>query len=230
MHPEYIFDEVRRACLELRARHPKAKSLLVTAPVGGEGTTTIACLFGKVMAEMNGASVAIVDANLRAPSVHRKFSIPIEHGLRDWDPAKPNGALRRSPWDRLLVMSAGAGSEPSIHHLHQSGRLEALVERLKQEVGYVIWDTPPMNLYPDAGFLLPYVDGVLIVVEADATRVDGVAELQEQLAFVNASVLGVIINRSGRYFLNERRGISRHGRRLVHRPDADVAASDAEPE
>lgn len=216
MHPpEFIADEIRRACLELKVRYPGARSLMLTGPVGGEGTTTVACLCGRVLAETNAAKVVVVDANLRSPGVHRVFSISLNDGLRDWEPESPELTTHRSAdFEQLSIIPAGSDNGRSLHMLEHSGRLGQLAARLRQEFTYVIWDSPPLNLYPDGRFLLPYIDGVLVVVEGDGTRLDMLTELCEQLMTGTTPVLGVIMNRAGRYSLSPRPVPSRAIRRL----------------
>jgi len=174
---------------------------MLTGPVGGEGSTTVACLFGRALTEIRGTSVVIVDANFRAPGVHRRFSIDMNNGLRDWEPESAERTVHPSAeCGQLSVMPAGSDNGRSLHTLQHSGRLDQLVAQLRRDFSFVLWDTPPLNLYPDGKVLLPHVDGVLVVVEGDGTRLDALAKLNEELAGGRAPVLGAIINRSGRYF------------------------------
>jgi Mrp family chromosome partitioning ATPase len=174
---------------------------MLTGPVGGEGITTVACLFGRELSEMRGGSVVIVDANLRAPGVHRRFSIDLDNGLRDWEPESAERTVHPSAERRQLsVMTAGSNNGRSLYTLQHSGRLDQLVAQLRRDFSFVLWDTPPLNLYSDGKVLLPHVDGVLVVVEGDSTRLDALAKLYEELAGGSAPVLGAIINRSGRYY------------------------------
>ena len=198
---ESTSDEIRRACIDLEMRHPSVRSLMLTGPVGGEGITTVTCLFGRELSEIREASVVIVDANLRAPGVHRRFSIDLDNGLRDWKPEAVERTVHSTAECRQLsVMPAGSNNGRSLHTLQHSGRLGQLVAQLRRDFSFVLWDTPPLNLYPDGKLLLPHVDGVLVVVEGDGTRLDALEELYEELSGGGAPVLGAIINRSGRYY------------------------------
>lgn len=213
---EFITEEIRRACVELEMRHPGARSLMITAPVGGEGTTTITDLYGRALAEMNSASVVIVDANLRAPALHQRFSIAITDGLRDWEPESTKLLVHPIPaCPRLSVMPAGSDNGRSIHMLQHSGRLDRLATRLKQDFDYVLWDTPSLSLYPDGRFLLRHVDGVIVVVEGDATPLDSLSDLYAVLAESGAPLLGAIMNHSDRYSLVPRLTVNRGPRRLL---------------
>lgn len=199
--PDFITEEIRRACLDLEMRHPGVRSLLLTGPEGGEGVTTVTCRYGRELTEMTGRNVVIVDANLRAPGVHRKFSIDMNNGLRDWESESAERTVHPSAeCPQLSIMPAGSDNGRSLHTLQHSGRLARLAAQLKRDFGFVLWDTPSLNLYSDGKVLLPHVDGVLVVVEGDGTRLDALAKLNEELAGGSAPVLGAIINRSGRYY------------------------------
>ena len=202
--PVFIPEEIRRACVELEVRHPGARRLMLTGPMGGEGTTTVTCLFGRMLAEMNGANVVIVDANVRSPGVHEKFSMPLEDGLRDWEPNSPERTVHPCPGcGHLSVMPAGNSNGRSLHTLAQSGQLDQLAAWLTDAFSFVLWDTPPLNLYPEGRFLLRHVDGVLVVVEGDRTTRESLAELCGLVAD-NGTLLGVIMNRTGRYSIGAR--------------------------
>ena len=212
---DFITDELQRACLELQARYPKARSLMLTGPVGGEGTTTVLCLLARVMAEMNGANVVVVDANLRAPGVHRRFSIGLEDGLRDWEPATAKQTIHQcADTAQLSVIPAGSSNGPTLHTLQHTGVLDQLAARLRADFSFVLWDTPPLNLFPDGRFLLPYVDGVIVVVEGDGTRLDMLTTLCDQLSTGSTPLLGLIMNRAGRYSMAARPVAARAVRQL----------------
>ena len=219
--PEYLVDEIRRLALELRMRHPTLRSLLIIGPSGGEGASTVASLYAAVLADMSGGAIGLVDANLRAPSLHKVFGISAAPGIREWDATQPHRGLHTVGRSRLSVMPAGHGGSTLLQVFNQSGRLDALGECMRRSFEMVVWDAPPQTLYPDATLLLPHIDGVLIVAEADATRTDVLCQVSEQLAMVGARVVGVVLNRTGRYFAGARppqRGRARRSVALLGGP------------
>ncbi|HEY1261613.1 MAG TPA: hypothetical protein VGF34_20375 [Stellaceae bacterium] len=168
-------------------------------------------------AETAGGNVLLIDANIRSPSVHRRFGIPLELGLRDCEAsAKPLIHIRASGWHGLSLVTAGSDNRRSLHALQRSGQLDTLAAQLATDFQFVLWDAPPFNVYPDAGFLAPFVDGVVIVIESDRTRIEEVAELRRRLDYLDIAVLGAVLNRSRRYFGARRR--SRSERLPVPRP------------
>ena len=114
-------------------------------------------------------------------------------------------------------------------------------ERVGESI--VILDSPPATAVADAAILSIYVDGVLLVVDADTTRHDRARKAMEALKQVNARVIGVIFNRvprsSGYYYQYDttsdaspvrRNGLARGGRLGAIRPqvrqDQKSASSD----
>jgi len=59
------------------------KSLLLTSALAREGTTTIIANLAKHLSERAGHKVLIIDANLRAPAIHKAFKLPQSPGLAD---------------------------------------------------------------------------------------------------------------------------------------------------
>lgn len=199
-------DEVRRLCIDLRAGHPAAKRIMLVSPVGGEGTTTIASLYGMALAEAAGVNVLLIDANIRSPGVHHRFGISLEMGLRDCEAsANPVIEIRPSGWSGLSLVTAGSENRRSLQALQRSGQLKALSAQLAADFEFVVWDAPPFNVFPDAGFLSPFVDGAVVVVEADRTKIEDLIELRRRLGHLDVPVLGAVLNRTGRYFAPRRR-------------------------
>jgi Mrp family chromosome partitioning ATPase len=97
-------------------------------------------------------------------------------------------------------LPVGKNNAHSIQSLSHIGRLQQLGDWLRQNYRFVLWDTPSLLRYPEGRFLLRHVDGVIVVVEADKTARDLLIQLRELLVG-NSELLGVIMNRTGRYSL-----------------------------
>ena len=81
--PEGVVSEslrVLRRNLEWSSIDGALKSIVVTSLVKGEGKTLTLCNLAVTLAR-SGASVIVVDADLRAPRVHRVFNLPNAVGL-----------------------------------------------------------------------------------------------------------------------------------------------------
>ena len=66
--------------LSLQTSHRMGQAIAIAAATTGEGTTTMTCNLGLVLAEL-GKRVLIVDANLADPQIHQVFSLSNAQGL-----------------------------------------------------------------------------------------------------------------------------------------------------
>jgi len=66
--------------LSLQTSHRIGQAIVIAAATTGEGTTTMTCNLGLVLAEL-GKRVLIVDANLADPQIHQVFSLSNTQGL-----------------------------------------------------------------------------------------------------------------------------------------------------
>jgi protein-tyrosine kinase len=93
----------------------------------------------------------------------------------------------------MRVVWAGAPTaEPG--PLLRSPRLPELLELLRQGNDWVILDTPPIAVGDDALVVSSVADGVLVVVNAEATTRSALQTGLNHLRKVRARVLGVVIN------------------------------------
>lgn len=192
-----LAEEFRRLCGELQIAFAFAKSVLITAPVGGEGTTTIAVNLARALAENQQQRVLLVDANGRAPALHRLFGLEPAGGVRDWDGQSRPLYKSTHVAPNLFVLTAGIGDETVLGE--QPAKLRLLAKQVREKFDFVVWDSPPITRNSDAFILATVVDGVLVVVEADRTRIDTLEFVREQLTRVDAKLLGAVMNRKGRF-------------------------------
>ena len=82
--------------------------------------------------------------------------------------------------------------------------MHEILSRLREEYDHVVVDTPPIGAVTDAAILATIVDGVILVVHAGKTRKQIVSRGLEQLRYINAEIVGVILNNlrlgRGRYY------------------------------
>lgn len=190
--------EFRRLSGELRTAYTSARSVLVASALGGEGVTTIAVNLARALAEDREQRILLVDANCRAPAVHLFFGLELAGGLRDWSghgdvPYKPTSGT-----PNLLVLTAGMGPTSAFDEINPA-TLRQLARTVRETFDFVLWDMPPLLRYADGLALASVVDGVLLVVEADHTKVETLELMREQLVRVGAKLLGAILNRSERF-------------------------------
>ena len=173
--------------------------LLFTSASQGEGKTTSAINLATVLAQ-NGASVLLIDADLRRPSLHRDFGIPRAPGLTDGISQASTGQQAEHPLihgtdvEGLSVMPAGHAT-PSPAELLSSSRLAKVINDCRRIFDHVIVDAPPILGLADAVVASRMVDGVVLVAAAGQTGKENFRVSVQRLRQVQAPLLGVVLNR-----------------------------------
>jgi Mrp family chromosome partitioning ATPase len=69
------------------------------------------------------------------------------------------------------------------------------VQELRANFDYVLIDCPAIKEAGDVLSLAPFVDGVIIVVEADKTRKDQILHAEKSIEFARGNLIGHILNK-----------------------------------
>jgi capsular exopolysaccharide synthesis family protein len=182
-----------RTNLQFTSLDKPVHTILVTGVETGEGKSTTLANLAVVMAQ-GGKRVLAVDCDLRRPTLHKMFGLPVEPGLTNaiLDNAGSVVAQKTSV-DGLSVVTSGA-LPPNPSELLGSRRFEDILSGLAKDADIVLLDTPPIVAVSDAAVLAARVDGVLLVVNAGKTKRDLARRAKSLLVKVNAHILGVVLN------------------------------------
>jgi succinoglycan biosynthesis transport protein ExoP len=172
--------------------------IMVTSATPQEGKTTVTANLAVVLAQ-GERKVAVIDADLRRPQLHRKFGFYNHVGLSDlfllMRPLEgfPQGAIKFHEAARLAVVTAGK-LPPNPAELLTSQKMSQFLDMLNQEYDLILIDTPPVLSVTDAAALAPCMDGIILVAKPGVTRLRDFRQSFEQLKSVGARVLGVVLN------------------------------------
>ena len=170
------------------------KVVMMASTLAGEGKTLTATNLALTMSESYRRRVALIDADLRRPTVHDMFGLPNVSGLNDALSAHGDAACEIfdvSPC--LSVLTAGRPNPDPISGL-TSERMRRIVAAASREFEWVILDTPPVGLLPDAGLLGGMVDTVVLIVAAGRTQYRMVHRTVETIG--RDRIFGVVLNRA----------------------------------
>ena len=169
------------------------KSIMVCSAAPREGKTLTAANLALTLSESYGQSVLLVDTDLRGASTHNLFGLPLSPGLGDFLQSDSLPLPTTSVSPTLSIVTAGTGSGNPIAGL-VSDRMKHLVEQAATKFDWVVLDTPPVGLLPDASLLARLTDAVVFVVAAGATPFPFV---QRAIAAIGAErVIGIVLNRA----------------------------------
>ena len=162
----------------------------------GNGCSHVCAQAAEVLASSVAGSVCLVDANLRTPSLPEFFGVGNHHGLTD--SLRNRGAIRefakKLHLQNLWLLSCGSLAMDSSALLN-SELMSARIAELRSEFDYVLIDVPPLNSYSDGLVLAHLSDGLVMVLEANATRREAALRVAENLRAKQVRVLGAVLNK-----------------------------------
>ena len=169
-----------------------ARSLAVTSLHPSEGKSSVTAALAWSMAAA-GYGVVVVDADLRRPTQHEHFDVPLEPGLSDVG-RTPVGQLTRATLEPSLeVLPAGL---PQRHPLEVlDAHLPAVLSELGPSVPVIVVDTPPLGSVAETQRILGLVGAVVVVVNAPRANVDEIDKALGRLRAADIDVLGIVLNR-----------------------------------
>ncbi|HEY6510082.1 MAG TPA: CpsD/CapB family tyrosine-protein kinase [Vicinamibacterales bacterium] len=168
--------------------------VMVASAVAGEGKTLTASNLALTFSESYQKRVLLIDADLRRPTLHSVFRLDSASGLADGLLSTTDTKmLVRQVSARLAVLPAGRPSSDPMAGL-TSERMKRLLDEARQAFDWVIMDTPPVMLLPDAHLMSSMVDGAVLVVRANSTPHELVRRAAEAIG--RSRILGVVLNRA----------------------------------
>jgi len=182
-----------RNVIGLMGTNQTLRTLLITSAGPGEGKSTTAAHLAVACAQA-GKKVLLIDADLRRPTLHRKFDIAKRLGLSDVLAHRilPVDVIVEANVPGLFVMPAGPPmlNAADLISLGFSG----VLAQVSRNFDLVIVDAPPMLGLSETQQLASMVDGVLVITKADSTSAKALAETLAVLTRGRANVLGVVMN------------------------------------
>jgi len=180
-----------------RMRENGWSMLGVTSPGEGEGKTVTAINLAISLAMEAGQTVLLVDADLRNPGVHGVLGIGPDRGLAEYllDDIPVESLLVHPGLGRLVLLPGGRKIHDSTERL-TSPKMTALVAELKHRYPerLVLFDLPPLLRSADVLAFSPYLDALLLVVEAGRTKRE---EIEKALHLIKeVPLIGTVLNKS----------------------------------
>ena len=176
------------------------RAVAVSSSSPGEGKTTVAGNLA-VAAAAAGRRVILVGADLRRPTLARRFGLPEGVGLSDLiaNADRMTDVEGVTPYlvdvgiPRLRLLSAGT-VPPNPTELLASGQMAWVHSALTQLAHLVVYDTPPILPVADTLELSSHVDMTLLVARTETTHRRDLAHAVERLDGVGATLGGVVLN------------------------------------
>lgn len=189
---EEILELVQRVFLP---RAEVAPRIVVFAAVDRScDSARVSALAAHHLAKSTRGSVCLVDANLRTPSLQTRLGVTARNGFAD---ALANDAPLRSFTTslapQLWLMPSGVVRAESADLLSSDRAMSRMTE-LKDQFDRVIVNAPALGGFADTLALGQLTDGVVLIIEAAATRRESAQVAVARLRSSNIPVLGAVLN------------------------------------
>jgi succinoglycan biosynthesis transport protein ExoP len=200
-NPLSLFAETMRStkiAADLALGRDKPKIIGITSVLPGEGKSTIAINFARLLASQK-ARTLLIDADLRNPTLTRSVAPQAEAGLAEFviDNAALKDLLLFEERTHLAMLpSVMRRDVPLTSELLASPEMAGLLEQAKASFDYVVLDLPPLVPVVDVRAVAPYVDGVVGVVEWGRTPRGTVQAKLNAEPLVAKKCLGIILNKA----------------------------------
>lgn len=182
-----------RTNLQFLDVEPGAKSFVITSSIPSEGKTTTAANLAIALAD-SGASVVIMDADLRRPKLAEYMGLEGAIGLTDVLISRTKLEDALQPWGRSNLSVLPAGSiPPNPSELLGSRAMANLLSSLESTFDVVLLDLPPLLPVTDAALVSKFTRGALVIVSAGRTNKGELAAALATLEHVGAPVAGIIL-------------------------------------
>jgi capsular exopolysaccharide synthesis family protein len=168
------------------------KTVMFTSALPGEGKTLTTVNLALTLSESYGRRVLVIDADLRAPSIHDALSLPNSGGLSEALQGEEELEFVKVS-ERLTVLPAGSPGPTPLAAL-TSGRMAQILEQCAAQFDWVLIDTPPIGVLPDAQVLARLAGAVVFVVGAGTSPGAAVQRAIAELGGPDA-IFGVVLNR-----------------------------------
>lgn len=195
-HPHSSFAESFRG-LWVSLKHAKRdqppRLVVVTSSLPGEGKSLTSLSLTRTVAGL-GARVALVDCDLRRPTLARMVGVePARYFDEALSGACPLADVAvRDPLTELDLYASRVLSRPPLELLN-SQRMTDLLEELRADYDLVVVDTPPAMAVSDVQIIAQKADAVLFVVRWEKTPKDVVRSVLRTLGDVRVSIAGTLL-------------------------------------
>ena len=178
--------------------------VLITSAAPGDGKSTVAANLAAAAAA-NGTRTLLLEVDLRHPTLAKGLGVATTPGLthvlaRDAEllsvvqtvPAVPGEA--EGTTGRTMDVVVAGPLPPNPTDLIESERMREVLRQAARDYEFVVVDTPPTAVVPDAIPLVTQVDGVVVVGRLGKSTRESLSQLRRQLDHLGAPTLGVVVN------------------------------------
>lgn len=169
--------------------------IMVASAASREGKTSLAAQLAISLSSSCQEPTLLIDADLRAPDLHRRFEAPLAPGVVEvLSGVVPlEDAIVRDLASHLHLLPAGKLNQ-SPQGLLGKGALRTLLDTLRPSYRFIVVDAPPVLAASEALFIAREADGTLLCTMRDVSRGGQVKLACERLRAAGVRPLGAVLS------------------------------------
>jgi len=176
------------------------KSILFSSIQPKAGSTTIVSSFAICLATKSNLKTVLLDANLRGPRIHKVFETGERMGLAEilLRRREPEQCIVDCSVPNLSILPAGDDISAT-QTILSSRMLPDLFQYLQKRFQVILLDSSPILEYSDFKAFAPFINGVVLIIEADKTHWQMIRKAQRSIEEAEVPFLGFVLNKKRRY-------------------------------
>jgi hypothetical protein len=163
--------------------------IAISSPRPGEGVTFVSRALLRELGRSELNSVAGVNMSFLR-KLHEPTLEAIRHSIRASDPAAEGEIRTLSRRKNSLATEDHRGPWEGSWQYRRD-----CIDLLRAEFDYSIIDCPSLKISGDLLSIAPFVDGILLVIEANRTRRDEPRQAERSIEAAGGNLLGFILNK-----------------------------------
>ena len=184
-----------RTSMRLSTTSRESKVIAVTSCQPAEGKSTVSVNMAAVLAQ-GGKKVALVDTDMRRPSVYKRLRLEGGKGLSEVLTGYYTLDEVTQTHETLPTLDViPSGTVPPLPaDLLASDQMTEVVRQLRERYDYVIFDTPPVLSVTDPAIVAAQADGMVLVIRQGYCTRRMLARAAEILRELDVKVYGFVFN------------------------------------
>lgn len=185
------------SAVDYHMRKHSQKVIMITSAGENEGKSTVTANLALSLAEKN-KKVLLLDCDFRKPSLHKILENPVskeksfsEYLISNTDDFSPYLCDVKKYGIKVGISHA---NNKNISSLINNGKFLALIEKMREEMDYIILDTPPMLAAADSEAIARMSDTAIMVVRTDFMHTVAINDCLDNLRKCAPEVAGIVLN------------------------------------
>ena len=185
--PRSSYAEMLRAIrtrIEFVLKRKEKMVISVTSTESGDGKTFLSTNLAALYA-MTGRKVLLIDLDLRKPNIHTKLGLENGNGMSNYlvgDCEFEDIITRNTPFGFDFVRAGAIPPNPG--ELVHTDKLRDLINEMREKYDYIVMDSSPIGLVPDAYAIIENSDMCLFVIRCMQTNKSFCKQTLEQITEV----------------------------------------------